>query len=169
MKWIQDLTQSPTDDRLKIFTVVCSQRKLMTQPVAVFCLFWSYGFMTSHLLQQQTQEETCFAHSVTLTASTQTSSASPPALSLSPSIVPQANQIITEAPNFDLQLGRCNLRVQLLICHVFSVLTQDLWIRRDKDPIGVCYWLEVNLLQRQKKSKNGSLFCSAQCFLSYCK
>lgn len=38
---------------------------------------------------------------------------------ISPSIVPRANQIITKAPNFDLRLWHCHLRVQPLICLAF--------------------------------------------------
>lgn len=100
-------------------------------------LFWSYGFMTSHLLQLQTQEEfhvSCFISRCDINC--RTSSTSPPlSLSLragsrhivantfiwviSPSIVPRANQIITKAPNFDLRLWHCHLRVQPLICLAF--------------------------------------------------
>lgn len=115
--------------RFFFFTVVCCQRKLTTQPVLFQSLLILWFYDVPSAPAANSRGVSCFTRGVILTVGHRLS------LSLragsrhivantfiwviSPSIVPRANQIITKAPNFDLRLRRCNLRVHPLICLAF--------------------------------------------------
>lgn len=112
--------------RFFFFTVVCCQRKLTTQPV----LFQSPLILWFYDVPSAPKRSFMFYSRCDINCRTSSLSLSPRWFSshcgkhffiwvISPSIVQWANQIITKAPNFDLRLRRCNLRVQPLICLAF--------------------------------------------------